>query len=96
VPRIGIILGSTRPNLNGEQVARWVFEVATRRGNPIPDRERPQPVNETCQVTCLATVLRLGQFGASSAWALPHLECLDPFSEASGLVGHELGGRARC
>src|SRR3954470_3916699 len=32
MPRIGIILGSTRPNRNGEQVARWVFEVATRLG----------------------------------------------------------------
>jgi NAD(P)H-dependent FMN reductase len=31
VIRIGIILGSTRPNRNGEQVARWVYEVASRR-----------------------------------------------------------------
>ncbi|HTU74155.1 MAG TPA: NAD(P)H-dependent oxidoreductase, partial [Trebonia sp.] len=29
--RIGIILGSTRPNRNGEQVARWVHEIASRR-----------------------------------------------------------------
>ena len=29
--RIGIILGSTRPNRNGEQVARWVFDLASRR-----------------------------------------------------------------
>jgi len=29
--RIGIILGSTRPNRNGEQVARWVFDVASQR-----------------------------------------------------------------
>jgi NAD(P)H-dependent FMN reductase len=29
--RIGIILGSTRPNRNGEQVARWVCEIAARR-----------------------------------------------------------------
>jgi NAD(P)H-dependent FMN reductase len=31
VTRIGIILGSTRPNRNGEQVARWVLDLATRR-----------------------------------------------------------------
>jgi NAD(P)H-dependent FMN reductase len=24
--RIGIILGSTRPNRNGEQVAQWVYD----------------------------------------------------------------------
>ncbi len=29
--RIGIILGSTRPNRNGEQVARWVLDIASRR-----------------------------------------------------------------
>ncbi|MBF9129821.1 NAD(P)H-dependent oxidoreductase [Plantactinospora sp. S1510] len=29
--RIGIILGSTRPGRNGEQVARWVQEVAAQR-----------------------------------------------------------------
>ena len=28
--RIGIILGSTRPNRNGEQVARWVLDIATQ------------------------------------------------------------------
>ena len=27
--RIGIIIGSTRPNRNGEQVARWVHDTAT-------------------------------------------------------------------
>jgi len=29
--KIGIILGSTRPGRNGEQVAEWVLEVASRR-----------------------------------------------------------------
>ena len=29
--RIGIILGSTRPNRNGEQVAKWVYDLASRR-----------------------------------------------------------------
>jgi len=29
--RIGIILGSTRPNRNGEQVARWVYDIAAGR-----------------------------------------------------------------
>jgi NAD(P)H-dependent FMN reductase len=31
VTRIGIILGSTRPNRNGEQVARWVYDIASHR-----------------------------------------------------------------
>lgn len=30
--KIGIILGSTRPGRNGEQVARWVLGQATQRG----------------------------------------------------------------
>jgi NAD(P)H-dependent FMN reductase len=29
--RIGIILGSTRPGRNGEQVAKWVYDIAIRR-----------------------------------------------------------------
>jgi NAD(P)H-dependent FMN reductase len=52
--RIGIILGSTRPNRNGEQVAKWVYDVASRRGNaefelvdlrdyPLPHLDEPLP-----------------------------------------------------
>src|SRR3954469_10250312 len=52
--RIGIILGSTRPNRNGEQVARWVLEVASRRRDadfelldlrdyPLPHLDEPLP-----------------------------------------------------
>ena len=50
--RIGIILGSTRPNRNGEQVARWVYDLASRRGDaefelldlrdyPLPHLDEP-------------------------------------------------------
>jgi len=31
--RIGIIIGSTRPGRNGEEVANWVFEIAKKHGN---------------------------------------------------------------
>jgi NAD(P)H-dependent FMN reductase len=52
--RIGIILGSTRPNRNGEQVARWVYDVASRRSDaefelvdlrdyPLPHLDEPLP-----------------------------------------------------
>jgi NAD(P)H-dependent FMN reductase len=51
---IGIILGSTRPNRNGEQVARWVFEQASQRDDarfelvdlrdyPLPHLDEPLP-----------------------------------------------------
>src|SRR4051794_4719061 len=54
MPRIGIILGSTRPNRNGEQVAQWVFEIASQRGDaefelvdlrdyPLPHLDEPMP-----------------------------------------------------
>jgi NAD(P)H-dependent FMN reductase len=54
VTRIGIILGSTRPNRNGEQVARWVLEIASRRDDaefelvdlrdyPLPHLDEPLP-----------------------------------------------------
>jgi len=52
--RIGIILGSTRPNRNGEQVARWVYEIASQRSDaefelvdlrdyPLPHLDEPLP-----------------------------------------------------
>jgi NAD(P)H-dependent FMN reductase len=54
VPRIGIILGSTRPNRNGEQVADWVYENASGRDDaefelvdlrdyPLPHLDEPLP-----------------------------------------------------
>jgi NAD(P)H-dependent FMN reductase len=54
VSRIGIILGSTRPNRNGEQVAEWVLELASRRDDaefelvdlrdyPLPHLDEPLP-----------------------------------------------------
>jgi NAD(P)H-dependent FMN reductase len=52
--RIGFILGSTRPNRNGEQVARWVYDTASRRSDaefelvdlrdyPLPHLDEPLP-----------------------------------------------------
>ncbi|MFF0454557.1 NADPH-dependent FMN reductase [Nocardia africana] len=52
--RIGIILGSTRPNRNGAQIAQWVLDSAARRGDaefelidlrdhPLPHLDEPVP-----------------------------------------------------
>ena len=52
--QIGIILGSTRPNRNGEQVARWVYDLAAQRSDaefelvdlrdyPLPHLDEPVP-----------------------------------------------------
>ena len=52
--QIGIILGSTRPNRNGEQVAMWVLDIASRREDaefelvdlrdyPLPHLDEPMP-----------------------------------------------------
>jgi NAD(P)H-dependent FMN reductase len=52
--KIGIILGSTRPNRNGEQVAKWVYDIASHRGDaefelvdlrdyPLPHLDEPLP-----------------------------------------------------
>jgi len=52
--RIGIILGSTRPNRNGEQVAKWVYDIASLRDDaqfelvdlrdyPLPHLDEPLP-----------------------------------------------------
>jgi NAD(P)H-dependent FMN reductase len=48
--RIGVILGSTRPNRNGEQVAAWVHDLAARRSDAefelIDLRDHPLPFLE--------------------------------------------------
>ncbi|GAB2505866.1 NADPH-dependent FMN reductase [Nocardia heshunensis] len=45
--KIGIILGSTRPGRNGAQIAQWVLDTATARGDAdyelIDLREHPLP-----------------------------------------------------
>jgi NAD(P)H-dependent FMN reductase len=52
--KIGIILGSTRPGRNGEQVARWVQDIAAQRRDaefelvdlldfPLPHLDEPVP-----------------------------------------------------
>ncbi|WP_026421616.1 NADPH-dependent FMN reductase [Actinokineospora inagensis] len=54
--RIGIIIGSTRPNRVGEQVARWVYGLADGRGDadfdlidlrdyPLPHLDEPIPAS---------------------------------------------------
>ena len=54
MPRIGIILGSTRPGRNGEQVAKWVLDIASARNDaeyelvdlldyPLPHLDEPIP-----------------------------------------------------
>ena len=54
--RIGIILGSTRPGRNGEQVAQWVLDRASRRTDatfelidlldyPLPHLDEPLPAS---------------------------------------------------
>jgi NAD(P)H-dependent FMN reductase len=52
--KIGVILGSTRPGRRGEQVARWVMNIATQRDTaqfdlidladyPLPHMDEPWP-----------------------------------------------------
>ena len=52
--KLGIILGSTRPGRNGEQVAKWVYDIASRRNDaefelvdlldyPLPHLDEPLP-----------------------------------------------------
>ncbi|MEU4567917.1 NAD(P)H-dependent oxidoreductase [Micromonospora sp. NPDC023956] len=54
--RIGIIIGSTRPGRNGEQVAKWVLDIASRRtdaefelidlaDHPLPHLDEPIPAS---------------------------------------------------
>jgi NAD(P)H-dependent FMN reductase len=52
--KVAIILGSTRPGRNGDAVARWVYDIASKRGDaeyelvdladyPLPHLDEPVP-----------------------------------------------------
>jgi NAD(P)H-dependent FMN reductase len=52
--KVGIILGSTRPGRNGEAVARWAYDIASKRDDaefelvdladyPLPHLDEPMP-----------------------------------------------------
>jgi len=50
IPRIGIILGSTRENRFGEKVAKWIYDLAVQRTDlvfePVDLRDYPLPFFE--------------------------------------------------
>jgi NAD(P)H-dependent FMN reductase len=73
--KIGIIIGSTRPGRNGEAVARWVYEVAARRGDaefelvdlldyrlPHLDEELPPSMGQYAQPHTLAWSRTIASF----------------------------------
>jgi NAD(P)H-dependent FMN reductase len=65
--RIGIIVGSIRPNRNGEQVGEWVIDAASRRADaefelidlrdyPLPHLDEPLPAARSNQYQHAHTV----------------------------------------
>jgi NAD(P)H-dependent FMN reductase len=89
--QIGIILGSTRPNRNGEQVARWVHDVAAQRSDaefelvdlrdyPLPHLDEPVPPS-------------LGQYqhDHTKEWAAK-IECFDGFVMVTPEYNHSTSG----
>lgn len=73
--KIGIILGSTRPGRNGEQVAKWVYDVASKRTDaeyelvdlldyklPHLDEALPAAANQYSQVHTLAWADKIAEF----------------------------------
>ena len=63
--RIGIILGSTRPNRNGEQVAKWVYDIARAAATPSTS-------SSTCATTrCRTWTSRCHPRSASTRTSTP-------------------------
>jgi NAD(P)H-dependent FMN reductase len=75
--RIGIILGSTRPNRNGEAVAKWVNEIAQKRADaefelidikdfnlPLLDEPIPPSMGQYSKEHTKAWAAKIGSFDA--------------------------------
>src|SRR5438477_4178092 len=73
--RIAIIIGSTRPNRNGEAVAKWVYEVAKKRGDaefelvdikdfnlPLLDEPMPAIMGQYSEPDTNAWAAKIGSF----------------------------------
>ncbi|MDI3520773.1 NADPH-dependent FMN reductase [Tenuifilum osseticum] len=89
--KIGIILGSTRPGRNAEQVAKWVYELASKRNDAeyeivdikaynLPLLDEPYPAS-------------MGQYQNehTKAWA-EKIKSLDAFIFVTGEYNHSLPG----
>src|SRR5450631_4012529 len=88
MPRIGVILGSTRPGRRGEQVARWVMDIASRRSDsdfelvdlaehPLPHLDEPLPPNMG-QYQNTHTQNWAATIGASAGSSLSHPNTTTP------------------
>src|ERR1700719_2064340 len=75
--RIAIIIGSTRPGRNGEAVAKWVYEVAKKRGDaefelvdikdfnlPLLDEPVPPSMGQYSKPHTKAWAAKVGSFDA--------------------------------
>ena len=75
--RLGIIIGSTRPGRKAEAVARWVYEIAQRRGDagyevvdiqdfnlPLLDEPMPPSLGQYRQPHTLAWAEKIASFDA--------------------------------
>jgi len=75
--KIAIIIGSTRPGRNGEAVARWVYEIAQKRGDaefelvdikdfnlPLLDEPEPPVMREYTQPHTKAWSAKIDSFDA--------------------------------
>jgi NAD(P)H-dependent FMN reductase len=90
--RIGVIVGSTRPNRNGEQVARWVYDVASRRIDaefelvdlrdfPLPHLDEPLPAARASQY----------QYAHTRTWA-EKIASFDGFVIVTPEYNHSISG----
>ena len=75
--RVAIILGSARPGRRGEPVARWVYEIARKRGDaefelvdikdfnlPLLDEPMPPSLGQYAQAHTIAWAAKIDSFDA--------------------------------
>jgi NAD(P)H-dependent FMN reductase len=89
--KIGIIIGSTRPGRNAEQVAKWVYELASKRNDA--EYELVDLKDYNLPLLDEAYPATFGQYSNehTKAWA-EKIKSLDAFVFVNGEYNHSIPG----
>lgn len=87
--KIGIIIGSTRPGRNAESVARWVYDIASKRNDAVFELVDIKDYNLPLLDEPIPASFGQYQHSHTKAWA-EKIKSLDAFIFVTGEYNHSI------